>query len=238
MEQDASLPIRVLITDDQDIVRQGLGVILKHQLGIEVIGHAADGREALDQIPENRPDVVLMDLKMPRMNGIQATRYIAEHYPDIKVVVLTTYDADDWVFDAIKAGASGYLLKDSSSEEIVAAIKGAVAGEVQIDPAVAGKVLAEFKRLSDANHVQTAPAQIPRRRDSENELVFEGLTERELAVLQEMARGKTNKEIAETLFLAEGTVKNYVSTIISKLQANDRTHATILALKRGLATLD
>ncbi len=229
--------IRVFITDDQDIVRQGLSVILKHQPGLEVVGAAANGREAVESVPKVHPDVVLMDLKMPVLNGVQATREIKSRYSEIKVVVLTTYDADDWVFDAIRAGASGYLLKDSSSEEIVAAIQGAVAGEVMIDPAVAGKVLAEFKRL--AAEGQGRPRSQPRQQlDADDEPILEALTDRELAVLQQMAQGKTNKEIAEELFLAEGTVKNYVSNIMGKLQANDRTQATIFALKRGLATLE
>ena len=209
--------IRILIIDDQDIVRQGLSVILKHQPGVEVVGAAANGREAVRMVEQTQPDVVLMDLKMPEMNGVQATREITDHFPDIKVVVLTTYDADDWVFDAIKAGARGYLLKDSSSDDIMAAIRGAVAGEVMIDPAVAGKVLAEFNRLALARPVAARPVHL----SGSNDMTIEDLTKRELAVLQEMVQGKSNKEIAEALFLTEGTVKNYVSVIISKLQAND-----------------
>ncbi len=171
--------IRVLIVDDQDIVRHGLGVILRHQPGIEVAGFAADGQEALEQVAQHRPDVVLMDLKMPRMNGIQATRQLTKQFPAVKVVVLTTYDGDEWVFDAIRAGACGYLLKDSDGEEIVAAVRGAVAGEVRIDPAVAGKVLQEFNRLAGQTGRQapkaagTSPGQPP----------IEELTERELTVL-------------------------------------------------------
>jgi DNA-binding NarL/FixJ family response regulator len=222
--------IRVLIVDDQDIVRHGLGVILSHQPGIEVAGFAADGQEALDQVAVLRPDVLLMDLKMPRLNGIQATRLLAKRFPEVKVVVLTTYDGDEWVFDAIRAGASGYLLKDSEGEEIVAAVRGSVAGEVRIDPAVAGKVLQEFNRLAGQPERLTA--------SSSSRLPIEELTDRERLVLQELAQGKTNREIAESLHLAEGTVKNYVSSIIDKLQANDRTQAAILALKRGLATLE
>jgi DNA-binding NarL/FixJ family response regulator len=224
-----STPIRVLITDDQDIVRQGLSVILSHQPGLEVAGLAANGREAVRLVGQVQPDVVLMDLKMPEMNGVLATRAIVSQYPQIKVVVLTTYDTDEWVFDAIRAGASGYLLKDSTSKEIVQAIRGAVAGEVHIDPAIAGKVLAEFNRLTQSRPAPAHP---------DEALTMALLTERERTVLQEMAQGKSNREIAETLFLAEGTVKNYVSAIISKLQANDRTQAAILALKRGLATLE
>lgn len=224
-------PIRVLIVDDQDVVRHGLGVILSHQAGIEVAGYAADGQEALEQAAALRPDVALMDLKMPRMNGIQATRQITRQFPAVKVVALTTYDGDEWVFDAIRAGASGYLLKDSDGAEIVAAVRGAMADQVHIDPAVAGKVLHEFKRLAGpAGRPASSPVPAP--------LPLEELTERELSVLQELAQGKSNREIAESLHLAEGTVKNYVSIIIDKLHANDRTQAAILALKRGLAALE
>jgi DNA-binding NarL/FixJ family response regulator len=220
---------RVLIVDDQDIVRQGLGVILTHAEGVEVAGYAADGVEALEQARALRPDVVLMDLKMPRLNGIQATARLTREHPGVKVVVLTTYDADEWLFDAIRAGASGYLLKDSDSDEIADAVRGAASGEVRIDPAVAGRVLQEFNRLKASRPAAGQAADLPR---------IEELTERELAILQEMAQGKSNREIAAALYLAEGTVKNYVSIIIEKLHANDRTHAAILALKRGLATLE
>jgi DNA-binding NarL/FixJ family response regulator len=225
--------IRVLIVDDQDIVRRGLAVILQHQSGLEVAGYAADGVEALEQVASQQPDVALMDLKMPRLNGIHATRRITERFPSVKVVVLTTYDTDEWVFDAIRAGACGYLLKDSDSETIVSAIRGAVNGEVRIDPAVAGKVLQEFRRLPpQPQSPDTAGS------SSQAGNVLEPLTERELAILQRMAQGDSNTAIADALHLAEGTVKNYVSTIIGKLQANDRTHAAVLALKRGLATLE
>jgi DNA-binding NarL/FixJ family response regulator len=226
--------IRVLIVDDQDVVRHGLGVILSHQPGIEVAGYAADGQEALEQAAALRPHVALMDLKMPRMNGIQATRQISRQFPAVKVVVLTTYDGDEWVFDAIRAGASGYLLKDSDGAEIVAAVRGAAVGEVRIDPAVAGKVLQEFNRLAGPMSRHSNAAVSPR----SGQLQIEELTERELNVLQELVQGKSNHEIADSLHLAEGTVKNYVSSIIDKLQANDRTQAAILALKRGLATLE
>jgi DNA-binding NarL/FixJ family response regulator len=230
--------IRVLIVDDQDIVRQGLGVILRHQPGIEVAGYAADGLEAIELVANRRPDVVLMDLKMPRLNGIHATRRITEQYPEVKVVVLTTYDTDEWLFDAIRGGARGYLLKDSDSQTLVAAIRGVVDGEVRLDPAVAGKVLQEFKRLSALNPGQASSALAGDPGASLPAGPPESLTERELTILQRLAQGESNAEIAEALHLAEGTVKNYVSTIIGKLQANDRTHAAVLALKRGLATLE
>jgi DNA-binding NarL/FixJ family response regulator len=227
--------IRVIVVDDQDIVRHGLGVILAHQPGIEVAGYAADGVEALEQVARRRPDVVMMDLKMPRLNGIHATRQIVDRYPAVKVVVLTTYDTDEWLFDAIRAGACGYLLKDSDSQAIVAAIRGAVRGETSIDPAVAGRVLREFKRLA----ALSLPDRGPAAGTPEGKFpAVEPLTERELAILQRLAQGESNAQIAEALFLAEGTVKNYISSIIGKLQANDRTHAAVLALKRGLATLE
>jgi DNA-binding NarL/FixJ family response regulator len=227
--------IRVLVVDDQDIVRNGLGVILAHQPGIAIAGYAADGIEALEQVGRCRPDVALMDLKMPRLNGIHATRQIIDRYPAVKVLVLTTYDTDEWIFDAIRAGACGYLLKDSNSEAIVAAVRAAVQGETSLDPAVAGKVLQEFRRLADLSSPGRPPvAGSPEARLPE----MEPLTERELAILQRLAQGESNAEIAGALFLAEGTVKNYISSIIGKLQANDRTHAAVLALKRGLATLE
>ena len=222
--------MRVLIVDDQDIVRQGLGVVLRHQADIEVVGAAADGQEAVERVAELRPDVVLMDLKMPRMNGIQATRQITQEFPGVKVVVLTTYDGDEWVFDAVRAGACGYLLKDSRGEEIVQAVRDAAAGQVRLDPAIAGKVLHEFNRLAahSGGGPWTAQPSEP----------LEELTERELTILQQMVQGKNNREIAEALYLAEGTVKNNVSAIIAKLHANDRTQAAIVALKRGLAKLE
>ena len=233
MAPDAVL--RVLVADDQAIVRQGLEVILRSEPDLVVAGFATNGEEAVSRAAELRPNVVLMDLKMPKLNGIHATRRITQQMPDVKVVVLTTYDGDEWLFDALRAGACGYLLKDSDGDVIVAAVRGAAAGEVHIDPHVAGKVLQAFNQLvctpSDISHAVASPVHT-------DEPLYETLSERELAVLQELAQGKSNQEIAATLFLAEGTVKNYVSTIMAKLHANDRTQAAVYALKRGLARLD
>ncbi len=226
--------IRVLVVDDQDIVRRGLGVILAHQEDIEVVGYAADGIEALELAERSGPDVALMDLKMPRLNGIHATRQIVDQSPSVKVLVLTTYDTDEWLFDAIRAGACGYLLKDSDSKAIVTAVRSAARGDTTLDPAVAGKVLQEFKRLAALSSPDRSSGAAPEAGLPQ----MEALTERELAILQRLAQGESNAQIAEALFLAEGTVKNYVSSIIGKLQANDRTHAAVLALKRGLATLE
>ena len=229
----AESQIRVLVADDQAIVRQGLEVILDFEPDIGVIGFATNGEEAVAMAADLRPDVVLMDLKMPKLNGIHATRRITQQLPTVKVLVLTTYDGDEWLFDALRAGACGYLLKDSEGDAIVAAIRGAVAGEVHLDPQVAGKVLREFNRVAEERPIR--PAKPTPATDGP---FYETLSERELAVLQELVQGKSNQEIAVTLFLAEGTVKNYVSTIMAKLHANDRTQAAIFALKRGLARLD
>jgi DNA-binding NarL/FixJ family response regulator len=214
--------IRVLICDDQDIVRQGLEAILSTVSNIEVVGLAQDGAEALELAPKAKPDVVLMDLKMPGMNGIVATQRIRDQFPEVKVLVLTTYDADEWVFDAIRSGASGYLLKDTPREDLVRAIEGTASGETHIDPAVAGKLLAHAARSAPAPDTK----------------IVEDLTDREQDVLKLLAIGLTNADIAERLFLSEGTVRNYVSAILAKLDVADRTQAAVLALRYGLVPPD
>ena len=219
--------IRVLICDDQDVVRKGLQIILQHSEGIEVVGTAVDGEDGVTQATALKPDVVLMDLKMPKLNGIHATRRIITALPKTKVVILTTYDGDDWVFDAIRAGASGYLLKDSEGEEIATAVREAVAGKSHLDPQIAGKILQEFNRL---DHASVPP--------KPNAPLLAELTEREISILQLMAQGKTNQEIAADLFLATGTVKNNISAILGKLQANDRTQAVLAALRQGIVNLE
>ncbi len=214
--------IRLLIVDDQVLVCEGLRAILSTVPEIEVIGVAHDGAAAIEKVAALHPDLVMMDLKMPGMNGIHATRAIRERWPAIYVLVLTTYDADEWVFDAIRAGAAGYLLKDSGREEITAAIKGTVAGGTHINTNVAGKLFA---------HVRSGSSQ-------PDSSIIEGLSEREIAVLRLLAQGHSNAIIAERLFLAEGTVRNYVSTIFSKLGVTDRTQAAALAWRHGLVGQD
>jgi NarL family two-component system response regulator LiaR len=211
--------IRVLICDDQRIVCEGLEAILSSDPGIQVVGIAGDGAEALEKIPDTRPDVVLMDLKMPGMNGVQATRKISDVYPQVKVLVLTTYGADEWVFDAIRSGAAGYLLKGTPRDALIAAVKGTAAGETHVDPAVAGKL---FNRIAQQSAL------------SSNTTIADTLSQRELDVLRLLARGLSNAEIAQRLHLTEGTVRNYVSGVLTKLEVSDRTQAAVLALRHGL----
>jgi len=213
--------IKVLICDDQMIVCEGLERILGADPEIEVVGTAHNGQEALDLLPDTRPDVVLMDLKMPLMNGIIATRKIRERYPEIAVLVLTTYDDDEWLFDAVRAGASGYLLKDTPPDELRKAIRGTAAGQSFIDPDVAGKIL--------AGYVGAAP---PR-----PQATHYSLSERETEVLRLLAQGLSNADIARHLYLTEGTVRNYTSEIFKKLGVNDRTQAAVIALRYGLVAM-
>ncbi len=210
---------RILIVDDQEVVREGLRAILGTVTGIDVVGVASNGAEALEQVSALQPDVVLMDLNMPIMNGIEATRALQATNPDTPVLVLTTYDAEDWVLDAIRAGAAGYLLKDAPRDRLVEAIRGTAAGRSHVDPGVAGSLLARVAR-SDA------PA---------SSAVAASLSERELDVLRLLGNGLSNAAIAEQLFLSEGTVRNYVSAILTKLQVDDRTQAAVLAVRHGLA---
>ena len=213
--------IKVLICDDQWVVCEGLKAILSTDRELEVVGLAADGAEALEMISRIRPDIVLMDLKMPVMNGIQATHRIRRQYPDVKVLVLTTYDADEWVFDAIRSGANGYLLKGTPRPDLIAALKNTVQGKTPIDPDVAGKLFTHIAR--DA----AAP-------DSS---IVDLLSEREKEVLGLLGRGLSNADIAARLFLSEGTVRNYVSAIFAKLDVSDRTQAAVLAIRSGLSDL-
>jgi DNA-binding NarL/FixJ family response regulator len=210
--------MKVIICDDQAIIRDGLAMLLNLEKDIEVVGQAQDGAEAVAQAAQHQPDLVLMDLKMPGMNGIEATRQIRAKYPAVKVLVLTTYDDDEWVFDAIRAGASGYLLKDTPREEVIKAVKGTVAGKAYVDPAVAGKLLGQVVDR------QTQPAT----------LITDKLTEREVEVLRLLARGFSNADIAARLHLTEGTVRNHVSAIFAKLEVADRTQAAVMAIQHGL----
>jgi len=210
--------MKVIICDDQAIVRDGLELLLKLEKDISVVGLAQDGAEALALVAKYSPDVVLMDLKMPGMNGVESTRRIRAEYPTVKVLVLTTFDDDEWVFDAIRAGASGYLLKDTPREKVVEAVRGTLAGKSFIDPVVAGKIL----------------DQVAREQEQPQTVITDKLTEREVDVLRLIGRGFSNSDIADRLHLSEGTVRNHVSSIFSKLNIPDRTQAAIIAIRHGL----
>jgi DNA-binding NarL/FixJ family response regulator len=210
--------MKVLICDDQALIRDGLEMLLKLERDVEVVGQARDGAEAVEMVAQHQPDLVLMDLKMPGMNGIEATRQIRTHHPSVQVLVLTTYDDDEWVMDAIRAGAAGYLLKDTPREEVLKAVRGTVEGKSFVDPAVAGKLLGQVAGQ------QTQP--------SSN--LTDKLTPREADVLHLLAQGLTNAEIAERIYLSEGTVRNHVSAILSKLDVPGRTQAAVIAIQHGL----
>jgi DNA-binding NarL/FixJ family response regulator len=210
--------IRLLLCEDQTLVRDGLRTILELQPGMAVVGEAADGEEAVHRAVELRPDIALMDVQMPRRSGVEATALITAASPETRVIVLTTFDNDDYVFDAIKAGAMGYLLKDVPARELIDVIRRVHAGESFIQPRVASKLLLEFGR-------RTRPPRGPQ---------VDELTEREREVLALLAAGASNKEIGARLYLAESTVKNHVSTILGKLHAANRTHAVTLAREQGL----
>jgi len=210
--------IKLLICDDQYVVREGLKAIFETDTSLQVVGTAADGAEALELLPQLQPDLVLMDLKMPVMNGVQATRHIRQKYPDVKILVLTTYDADEWVFDAIRSGAAGYLLKDTQREALITAIKDTMAGKTPVDSAVAGKLFAQV--------VQGIPGP--------QSTLIDALTEREKDILRLLGAGLSNADIAARLYFSEGTVRNYISSILDKLGVADRTQAAVLALRCGL----
>jgi NarL family two-component system response regulator LiaR len=212
--------IRVIVTDDHSIVRKGIKATLELIPDIELVGEAANGREAVEKAAELKPDVVLMDLVMPEMDGIEAIQKIKEQHPDIRILVLTTFAGEDKVFPAIKAGASGYQLKDSGPEELIAAIRQVYRGESALHPIIARKVLQELTR----------PTEHPPTPDP--------LTPREVEVLKLVAKGMENPEIAAQLVISEATVRPHVSNIMNKLHLASRTQAALYALREGLASLD
>ncbi|WP_172165142.1 response regulator [Pseudonocardia broussonetiae] len=220
-----SAPVRVLLVDDQALFREALGTLLDVREEIEVVGEAGDGDEALRRSAALSPDVVLMDLHMPVLDGIAATRRLRAEQPAVRVLALTTFDDDEDVFAALRAGAVGYLLKDVASDRLVEALLAAARGESVLQPSVAAKVVARFAQLAD-----TAPAPRP-------QPLVVPLTERELEVLRLLATGRSNREIAAALFLAAGTVKNHVTNVLAKLGARDRTQAALRARELDLLGL-
>jgi two-component system response regulator DegU len=215
--------IRILICEDQTLLRDSLRTVLDLEPGLHVVGEAADGIEAIAQAEALRPDVVLMDIKMPRLDGVRATAAITTRQPGTRLIILTTFDHDEYVFEAVEAGALGYLLKDVPAADLIATIRRVHAGERFIQPETAARVLRDYDRRGYLGPTATSTA--------DN---LDHLSEREMDVLHLLARGASNREIADDLVLAEGTVKNYVSNILAKLHAANRTHAATLARQQGL----
>lgn len=218
MPSDADHPtrVRVLLVDDHTVVRNGLRLVFELEDDLEVVGEAADGREALERVAELRPDVVVMDLLMPVMNGVEATRAIRAAYPEVEVVALTSVLDDRMVVDAVEAGASGYMLKETRPGELFEAVRAAARGEVRLDPRAQARLMRELRRPAEPDVVG---------RDA--------LTEREFEVLQQLARGATNKAIAQALGVGEATVKTHVSSLLAKLGLKSRTQAALHALREG-----
>ncbi len=214
-------PIRILLVDDQRLMREGLRILLELEPDLEIVGEAQDGRAGLEAYEKLQPDVVLMDVRMPGMDGVEATWRLRERWPDARVIILTTFDDDEYVFEGLRAGALGYLLKDVSGHDLAEAVRTVAAGGALIEPSVARKVVAEFARVAP-------PARAP------EDSLPEPLSEREREILQLVALGLSNAEIAARLSLAQGTVKNYVTTILQKLGARDRTQAALRARELGL----
>ncbi len=213
--------ITLLLVDDQRLMRDGLRTLLEMEDDLQVVAEAENGQQAVEAFVRHQPDVVLMDIRMPHMDGVEATRRILHAYPQARIIILTTFDDDEYVFEALRAGALGYLLKDVSAAELAEAIRTVAAGGALIEPSVARKVIAEFARLKPPVHPLDAGLREP-------------LTERESEILALLAQGLSNKAIAARLYLAEGTVKNYVSNIFDKLGVSDRTQAALWARERGI----
>jgi DNA-binding NarL/FixJ family response regulator len=225
VEAPVEAALRLLIVDDQALIRRGLSMMLAAEPGIEIVGQAADGIEAVEQAMATRPDVVVMDLQMPRASGVVATREITACLPLTRVVVLTTYDDDELVFEAIRAGAQAYLLKDASEAEVLETVRAVHRGESRLSPTIARKVMEQFRSFAERAPLPVADLPAPPIPD-------EPLTEKEGRILDLLAQGKSNKQIAAAVFLAEGTVKNYVSRIMEKLHAGSRFELAVRAVAR------
>lgn len=212
--------IKVLIADDQELIRQSLQIVLNSKQDIAVSDVAANGQEVIQCIRKNKPDIILMDIRMPKMDGVQCTKIIKENYPQIKIIILTTFDDDEYVFNALKYGASGYLLKGVSMDELSDAIRTVYSGRAMINPDIAAKVLRLFSQMAQTNY--TIPVE---------EKDIRQLTKTEWRIIAQVEKGASNKEIADTLSLSEGTIRNYLSTILNKLNLRDRTQLAIWAVQ-------
>jgi len=229
-DTSADAGLRLLVADDQPIIRRGLALMLGAEPGITVVGQAGDGQEALDMALALHPDVVLMDLQMPRVSGVLATRGITQALPQTRVVVLTTFDDDERVFEAVLAGAQAYLLKDATEAEVLETVRAVHRGESRLSPTVARKVLNQFRALAQGARAPGRTIDKPPQPGTDP--AREPLTDKEDRVLALLAEGLSNKEIADQVFLAEGTIKNYVSRIMEKLHARNRTELAVMAAGR------
>lgn len=219
--------IKVLIADDQELIRESLKIVLNTHEDLQVIDTVEDGFGVLDSLKRNIPDVILMEIRMPRMDGVYCTKMVKEAYPDVKIIILTTFDDDDFVFSALKFGASGYLLKGVSMDGLYQAILTVVSGGAMINPDIATKVFRLFSKMANTNYAINV-----------NDDNVRELNKPEWKVIQQVGFGLSNKEIAQKLFLSEGTVRNYLSSILSKLELRDRTQLAIWAVQTGQTTKD
>ncbi|WP_345697601.1 response regulator transcription factor [Kitasatospora terrestris] len=221
------MPIRVVVADDQELVRAGFGMILDAQPDIEVVAEAADGEQAIEAVRAHAPDVLLLDVRMPVMDGLEAARRVCAEFPDCKVIMLTTFDIDDYVYDALYAGASGFLLKDVRRDDLAHGVRMVASGEALLAPSVTRRLIGEFTaRRGAAGGGPAQPSRAPSR-------LLEQLTAREAETLRLLARGLSNAEIAADLVVSEHTVKTHVSNVLAKLQLRDRVHAVVFAYESG-----
>ncbi len=216
--------IKVLIADDQELIRQSLQIVLSIKEGISVIGTAENGKKVMEFLKKEKPDVILMDIRMPEIDGVQCTKAIKERYPEVKIIILTTFDDDEFVFSALKYGASGYLLKGISMDELDKAIHTVYKGGAMINPEIATKVVEQFSEMAQSNYDIMIEAQN-----------VEDITEAEWDIIKLVGWGLSNREIADKVMLSEGTVRNYISTILSKLNLRDRTQLAIWEVQSGSA---